>query len=273
MNGTPGQRAAERTTVSGYRLFAAVRVLHDYFADGCARHMVFAPHARTAAFLRRFDMLVQADGQSLGISIRDSQWPGIWSERMDEGDPRALCFDVYSTDPVCAYYTDAVTASSPTADDAVRPVPLLPVAASAAAPLATIALPLDPAGKDDFVAWIAALGTQYRLHMSSRSTIWKYLLVGDWHDRKLAIADQRGEMTFTSPAPERMPDGRHALAARSMLPITLQERPAQRFQLRDITDSPERILIPRLPGARPQCLWRDEQGSTSTAVSEIFVHC
>lgn len=273
MAGTSGSHAVERTTVSRYRLFASVRVSHDYFADGCARHMMFLPHVETAAFLRRFDMQLRVDGQSLGISVCDSQWPGIWSERLDGSEPRMLCFDVYSSDPACAYYTDEVIAESQVEDSAELPVLLRPVTSSASAPLVTIALPLNAAATENFSAWTAALGTLYRLRMSSRSTVWKYLLVGNWHDRKLAIADQRGEVTFTTPSPEHMPDGRYALVARSMSTITLQERPDQRFQLRDITDSPERILIPRLPGAKPQSLWREMQGSTSTVVSEIFVHC
>ncbi|TAM27400.1 MAG: hypothetical protein EPN68_05965 [Rhodanobacter sp.] len=192
---------------------------------------------------------------------------------MDEGKPRTFCFDVRSADPACAYYTAAVTAASQLADDVAHPAPLQSVIPSASAPLVTLALPLDASASDEFSIWTASLGTSYRLHMSSRSTVWKYVLLGHWRDRKLAVADQRGEVTFTTPSAERMPDGRQVLVTRSTSPITLRERPAQRFQLRDITDSPERILIPRLPGARPQCLWREQPGDASTAVSEIFVHC
>ncbi|MGP1664490.1 MAG: hypothetical protein ACTS5I_00955 [Rhodanobacter sp.] len=257
----------------GYSLFAAVRVMHDYFADGHARHMVFSPRVETAAFLRRFDLLVHSDGQNLAISISNAQWAGIWSERMDDAGPRALCFDVRSTDPACAYYTDGTAAPSPAAVDVIHEVPLRPVDNHAGAPLATMELPLNATATDDYAAWTEALGTSYQLRMSTRSTIWKYLLVGDWRDRKLAIADQRGEVAFSPFSSERMSDGRHALVTRSTSSITLRERPVQRFQLMDVTDSPERVLIPRLPGAKPQALWRETQGSTSIAVSEIFVHC
>jgi len=260
------------STMQRYRPFAAVDVLHGYFADGCARHLQFLPHAQTAAFLRRFDMPLRADGGRLTLGVCEAQLAGLWSERLEDGVPRALRFDVRSADPGAVYYTDAVTASSQAQSEALRPVPLEEVAPSAAAPLATLALPLDPSGSGDFAAWVDALGASYCLRLRGRRTIWKYLLTGDWRQRKLSIVDQRGEVSFTPPAVERLPDGQAAWVARSTLPIALQERPPQRFQLRDITDTPERILIPRLPGAQPQRLWREMLDGQPTVVSEIFVH-
>lgn len=255
-----------------YRSFATVDALHGYFADGCARHLQFSPRTETAAFLRRFDLPVRADGRTLTVGISESQLAGIWSERLEDGVPRLLRFDVRSADPGAFYYTDAVTASVQTQSDSARPVPLEEAPPTAAAPLTTMALPLDPSGSGDFATWVDALGTQYCLRLNSRRTIWKYLLTGDWRQRTLSIVDQRGEVSFTPPAAERLPDGQEAWVARSMVPIALQERPQQRFQLRDITDSPERILISRLPGAQPARLWREVLDGKSTVVSEIFVH-
>lgn len=273
MNANPGMAVVAPRAGPRYQVFASVRVSHDYFADGRPPRMLFSPHADTAAFLRRFDMHLRVDGASLGIGVCDAQWANIWSERLDEGVPRTLCFDVRPADPDSAYYTAVVTAADQVADDTACPAPLQEVAASAGAPLATLLLPLNPALETNLADWVASVGVHYRLHLRSRSTIWKYVLVGDWRERKLTVADPRGEVTFTAPAPERMPDGSTALVARSTAPIMLHERPAQRFQLRDITDTPARILIPRLPGARPQGLWREVLGGEPTAVSEIFVHC
>lgn len=255
-----------------YGCFATVNVRHDYFADGSARDLAFRPHADTKAFLHRFGMLLRADGCSMSISVADSQLQGIWSERMDEGAPRTLRFDVHSADAACAYYTEAVDPSLQTEVEGVRPTPLLPVQPAPSAPLATVALPLDVSGSGDFNEWSAALGTSYRLRLQSRSTIWKYLLIGDWRERVLSIVDQRGEVSFSTPAWERLPDGQYALTVHSTAPIALRERPTQRFQLRDVTDEPERVLIPRLPGATPQRLWRETVHGESTVVSEIFVH-
>lgn len=272
MTGPVSPPAADCAGMSAYRLLAAVHVTHDYFADGRPPCMLFSPHAATAAFLRRFDMRMHAEGSGFVIGVCDGQRANLWSERIDEGTPRALCFDVRSADPESAYYTEAVTASAQVADDAVRVPPLLPVEPSASAPLATLALPLNPGPADDFAGWDAAACVSYRLCLRSPGTIWKYVLVGDWRDRKLAVVDPRGEVAFTAPASERMPDGSAALATYSSVPITLRERPAQRFQLHDVTDAPGRVLVPRLPGARPRGRWREMQGSTPIAVSEIFVH-
>lgn len=255
-----------------YRLFAAVDVRHDYFADGSARHLVFQPDADALAFLRRFDMLLRADGRSLTISVPESQLQGIWSERTDGDEPRMLQFEVHSTDASCAYYTAAVSTPSQVEDDGALPAPLKAAPATAAAPLAIVALPLDTAGSKDFAAWTSTLGASYRLRMHSRSTIWKYLLTGDWRGRALSIVDQRGEVAFTAPAQERLSNGQYALAVHSTTPIALRERPSQRFQLRDVTDAPERVLISRLPGATPQRLWRETVRGEPTTVSEIFVH-
>ena len=255
-----------------YRSFATVDVRHDYFADGSARDLVFRPHADTAVFLRRFAMLLHADGCSVGISVAESQLQGIWSERLDDGEPRSLRLDVHSADANCAYYTGAINPPLETPDDGVQSAPLLSVPPAPMAPLATIALPLNGTGSDDFTAWTAALGTPYRLRMQSRSTIWKYLLIGEWRGRTLSVVDQRGEVAFTAPAQERLSNGQNALAVHSITPIALRERPTQRFQLRDVTDASERVLIPRLPGAAPQRLWRETVRGEPTAVSEIFVH-
>lgn len=255
-----------------YLPFAAVDVRHEYFADGSARHLQFQPHADTAAFLRRFGMMLRADERSLRIIVAEPQLQGIWGERMDDGDPRTLCFDVHSTDAACAYYTGAVDTQIEVAGDGARPPPLRPVQATPKAPLATVALPIDGAESNDFTTWVATLGATFQLRLQSRSTIWKYLLIGDWRDRSLSVIDQRGNVTFTTPVPERLPDGQHALAVHSTSTIALRERPPQRFQLHDVTDAPGRVLIPRLPGAVPQRLWRETVHGESTAVSEIFVH-
>lgn len=268
MSSIVDQSAAARAGASAYRLLAAVRVSHDYFADGRPPRMLFSPHAATAAFLRRFGMLMHADGHGFGISLCDGQRANVWSERMDEGAPRTLCFDMRSTDPEGAYFTEAVTTSVQTADAP----PLLPVTPAASAPLATLALPLNPVPSDNFAEWNTIPGVQYRLSLRSCSTVWKYVLVGDWRDRKLAIVDPRGEVAFSVPMGESMPDGSTALVVYSSVPIAFCDRPMQRFQLHDVTDPPGRILMSRLPGARPQARWREAHGLASTAVSEIFVH-
>jgi hypothetical protein len=253
-------------------LFATIDVRHDYFADGHARHLLFLPHKDTLAFLRRFRVLQHANGHSLAIMVPESQLQDFWSERMEGGEPRVLRFDVHSMDAACVYYTGSVTTLSQSDKDGALPATLLSMPAAATAPWATVALPLDTAtSNNDFPAWVSSLGKTYRLRMHSRSTIWKYLLAGDWGGRVLSIVDQRGEVNFTAPAQERLPNGQYALAARSTSLIALREQPLQRFQLCDVTHASAKVLIPRLPDATPQRLQRETMQGASTHVSEILV--
>ncbi|HEX7817325.1 hypothetical protein [Dyella sp.] len=255
-----------------YRILARVDVSHDYFADGDARGLRFTPQADTATFLKRFDMLLRSDSRSLVVSVEESKLPGIWSERQEGEAIRSLCFDVHSVDPSSAYYTDvADTGESSAEEGGIRPVPLLEPRAQLSPPLAIMGLPLLSSPDIGFDDWTKEQ-SHYRLRLISRRTIWKYLLVGEWRGRTLSIVDQRGEVQFTPPQAERLPDGQTVLVARSTVPIALQERPTQRFQLRDVTEAPERVLISRLPGAQPQRLWREMLGGQPTTVSEIFVH-
>lgn len=256
---------------SAYRLLAEIAVEHDYFADGRARHMRFSAWARTARFVRRFDLLARSDGSSLRLFAEEAGLPLIWSERRAGADAGAMHFDVHSSDPDSVCYT-----AGPAPDEAsgggAPAVPRVEPAESVIGVLATLAVPIDPAGAAGFDEWAAALGARYRLRLQSRSTTWKYLLIGAAGGRRLSIVDQRGQIRFTEPQTEALPGGREALAMRSDSPIALRERPAQRFELRDVTRSPERVLIPRLPAARPQRLWR-EPDAGSTFVSEIFINC
>lgn len=250
-------------------LFTTIDVRHDYFADGLARHLLFLPHKDTLAFLRRFRVLQHANGHSLAIMVPEPQLQNLWNERMDGGEPRVLRFDVHSMDAACVCYTGLVSTLPHRDDDGALPATLLPATSASTAPWATVALQVDASGSNGFAAWISSLGETYRLRMHGRSTIWKYLLTGDWGSRVLSIVDQRGEVSFTAPIHERLPNGQDALAAHSTSPIALRERPLQRFQLCDAVSA--KVLISRLPDATPQRLRRETVHGESVHVSEILV--
>jgi hypothetical protein len=252
-------------------LLAAIDVRHDYFADGHARHLLFLPHKDTLAFLRRFRILQHANGYSLAIMAPESQLLELWSERMDGGEPRVLRFDVHSMDAACVYYTGLVGTLPHRDEDGALPATLLPAPAAATAPWATVAVQVDATGSNDFPSWLSSLGKTYRLRMHARSTIWKYLLTGDWGGRILSIVDQRGKVGFTIPTQERLANGQRALAAHSTSPIALRERPLQCFQLCDITRASAPVLVRRLPDATPQRLQHQTVHGESAHVSEILV--
>jgi hypothetical protein len=263
-------------TTSRFRMLMRVEVRHDFFADGYARNLAFRAHAGTAAFLERFGAIIRRDDVALAIGVDDGRMEGMWSERLDDDEPRLLRFDLHCGDPVHGYYTAPVTASSPEDEDDGAVVAALDLAAAEPGrvnpPLATLALPLVPDGVDSLDAWSSMADMRYRLRLRSPRTVWKYVLTGDWQDRKLSIVDARGDVEFTAVKRELLPDGQAVLVARSTSAIELQERPPQRFQLHDVSTSPERTLISRLPGAAPQRLWRETVEGEPTVVSEIFIH-
>lgn len=263
------------SAASRFRMLMRLEVRHGFFSDGFARSLVFKAHAGTMTFLKRFGAIVRHDDHSLAVGVDDSQLAGMWSERMDRDEPRLLRFDLHCGDPVHGYYTAPVTTSGEPEDDGAVAANLdLSVVESGRVnpPLATLALPLVPDALDNLDAWSSAPDTRYRLRLRSPRTIWKYVLTGDWQDRELSIVDSRGDVEFTAMKRETLPDGQAVLVTRSTSPIELQERPPQRFQLHDVTTSPERTLISRLPGAAPQRLWRETVEGAPTVVSEIFVH-
>lgn len=256
-------------------MLLTIDVRHDYFADGYARDLVFRAARETDAFLRRFGAIVRQDGHALAVGIDASQLPGLWSERMDADTPRQLRFELRCADPASAYYTVSPTSAEDAACPGTEVVSLEPASTFTGGlnpPLACVALPLVPRDVASVDAWSSAVATRYGVRFRSRSTHWKYVLTGDWHERELSIVDSRGAIAFTGFRRETLPDGQSALVARSTSAIELRERPSQRFQLHDVTSSPERVLISRLPGATPQRLWRETVEGEPTVVSEIFVH-
>lgn len=115
-------------------------------------------------------------------------------------------------------------------------------------------------------------GKRYLMRFQARATVWKYYVVGDWAQDEIHIVDMQHETGFDAAVPEPLPDGRTALAVRSLSRIALQERPAHRFQLRGRSGNTERVLVKRLPvaGSSP---WSVETiRGEPTPVSEIYVH-
>jgi hypothetical protein len=268
-----------------YRTFARVDVRHDYFADGRARDLQFVAAPSTQAFLERFSLITHNDGQCLALIAEETRLAGIWSERLDEdGTPRQLRFELRSRDWQSAYYTESANLRAPveyrvdpTAPGQLiaQPASTAPAArppAARAIPLGVIVLPINASTSGTQADWEAALGGDYRLQLHARSTVWKYLLLGDWQDHTLRLVDPQNQIAFSPPSAETLPDGRRALVIRSSTAIELQERPQQRFQLRDSSSTPEKVLIQRLPAAAPRGLYREDADDATSTVSEIFVN-
>ncbi|GAB3255559.1 hypothetical protein [Chitinimonas naiadis] len=262
-----------------YRLLASVRIEHGYYADTWPRGVLLQPVPETVLFLERFGLVVKSDGSQLALIVDEARLPGIWSERDDEAGPRSLRIRLWSSDPHVAFCTDTSDLPQLFEPDAGSPLQLRATASLKmddrvleAGLLAELALPLVPPGVSDQAAWITGLGSEYRLRLEARSTVWKYLLIGDWPVPDVRLVDMRNEVLFSVPEAEALPNGTTAWVIRSLSAIRLQERGGQRFQLRSGPPAAERILIGRLPLAAPAGLRHEPVHGQMAAVSEIFIN-
>jgi hypothetical protein len=268
--------------MQSYSLFTRIDIRHDYFQDGAAQHLQIRANPDTQRFLDRFDMLMRCDGRSLALIACNQRLAAMWSERMDGGAPRMLRFALNSIDAYCASYTDMgmqglPCAFAPTPDAPASLVPVQPPAPLTQASgggtlLGEFAIPLVGNGVSALDDWSKTFGQAYALQLQARSTVWKYLLIGNAQDYTLQLIDPQSQVEFSDPSSEALPDGRSATVFRTKAAIPLRERPPQRFQLRDASRLPAKVLISRLPNAAPQRWARDQIDGRSVVVSEIFVN-
>ncbi len=111
---------------------------------------------------------------------------------------------------------------------------------------------------------------QCHLRFAARAVPWKYYLVGDWDREGLYLADADQGMAFSALAPERLPNGREVLSARSDGPIALAERARQQIQLRRRVNGSDRVVVKRLPVAAPGTWGLRPDGAG--LVAEIYVN-
>lgn len=256
-----------------YQPLMGVQVQHGYFEPGRTRHLVFDPCELTQRLMRQFDVLMRFDGANLELHARADRLDGLRSECTQAGG--VLRFQLRSTDPACGLYTapleaDRVAEFVPDPDRRGQLMLQTRPRTGTAPPspstvLGELMLPLEPVAAED------ASSRTWLLQIAARSTIWKYWLLGDWLDRELTLVDLAGQIEFAQPVSEALPDGRTATVIRSRTAIALQERPPQRFQLRDARSTPPKVLVPRMPAAAPGGLGREWQSGDTALVAEIFL--
>jgi len=165
--------------------------------------------------------------------------------------------------------TQRIEGALPAADRRVTPAFVLRIRIEAvpAAPVTTV----DTAPAT--ATWAAqALGRRWCLALQARATHWKYLMPADWEAQAPQVVDLAGQIGFEVPRSESLADGRTALAARSHSPITLHQRPRQRFQLQAQMPAADKVLVKRLPVASAGQLHMETIDGVRTLVSEIFVN-
>ncbi|WP_047237044.1 hypothetical protein [Chromobacterium subtsugae] len=247
----------------------SLTVEHPYSASGRMVDCMLRPDAASQVLMRRFGLMLRAGSGRFELSGDEAQLAGLWSERA-EWPQEGLMFDLLSRDPKAAYYTDmsllAACGCFRPGEDGTLAADTAGQDASNNTDFILARLILPPL----FAAHAPETSSRFRLVLPERRTLWKYLLVGGWREG-LQVVDARGEVRFAGPWREMLPHGGEMWSFRSLQPIGLRERPAQRFQLRE-GGAEGRVLVDRLPLASPQGLIRENVDGAWLDVSEIFVN-
>jgi hypothetical protein len=284
-----------------YLPLLSVEAGHGYFSDGACRDLELQPTAASAARLAHCGCLLRPLPGGLAVACDGDSLDALRLQAADPDDPFCVDLLARSHDPLFANYTEApppdgtagvmlfdsagAVAEGPDqwrlhAQPSVAPDDRVPLDAPVLAQMLTprqrrlpprfaVRIRIRPEDLQD----LPPRAKRYVLRFQARATVWKYYLVGDWAQDQLSVVDLGREAEFEPAQPDRLADGRAALAVRSQARIALHERPAQRFQLRGRSNGgTERVLIKRLPVAGARQLSMESIRGVPTPVSEIFVH-
>jgi hypothetical protein len=117
-----------------------------------------------------------------------------------------------------------------------------------------------------------AAGVDYYARFSVRKSLWKYYFVSDAEPADVIVVDLDETVRFAAGEPEQLPGNRRSLVFVSDREIEMQQRHAQRFQLREQGKMGERVLIRRLPNADVSKVTQEMVGSSTVLISEIYIN-
>jgi len=290
--------------MAAFQPLFSIEAEHAYFVDAACRGLQLVPTPASAALLANTGCLLRPLPHGVAVAFDREAADAVRLQIRDAHSPQAqgFCLDFLGTlpDPRFALYTDLPgpagmllmlhsDAAVPEAarwrlhaQTCVSAADQVPLDRPPASELFTRRERLVPPRLAVRVRVAEADleqaehgGRRWLLRFQARATVWKYCVVGDWGDwarDEIQVVDLQRETGFDAAQPEPLPDGRTALALRSLTRIPLHERPAQRFQLRGRSGGTERVLVKRLPvaGSSP---WSIETiRGVPTPVSEIYVH-
>jgi len=279
-------------------------VEHTFFPGGrCADALKFVLTPKSAALLQRSGFSARVSDSGVAVLADSVRLQALSMIAGDTEEPFHLTWLAYAADPFFGNYTeglvyppgglpafdsDSAVAEGTTgrcrlqrqdyvsAADArplddefvvqalsgqrVPPLFMVTLRLGAMSPGASGAAGLQPQPK------------RYVLRFAARAAVWKYWLIGDWHDSELKVVDPDNQVAFLQAQDATLPDGRAALTIRSAAPIAILRRSPFRFQLRGRAGSSERLLVKRLPVAGTEQLTREPRALGGSLVSEIYVH-
>ena len=113
---------------------------------------------------------------------------------------------------------------------------------------------------------------EYTIRFSTRSTHWKYYLLGEANRPGVYLKDAEGEVEFEYLGEETIATGRVAKIYISKTAIPMRERAKQKFQLIVNKNDRPKILVSRLAVANTKRVNRVMHNNQALLVSEIYVN-
>lgn len=287
-----------------YLSLFSISVEHTFFADGVCKGLEFVPTPEASALLNRMGLLYRAVKNGIGVLYEDNRLDVLRSHIGDHEDGLTLEFQAFSRDPYFGQYTspaangadeifvfDNRNADAGTPADAgasggqtvvrlhdteyVSEASFHQLEKNEYVPRPAFIVKITVADRDCAVSAgenkVAA--RCYSLAFSARRTFWKYYFLGDMAKKDTFIADLDGSIEFERATGSIAAD-RDALTFVSRAPISMQEIPDHRFQLRARENGMggEKILIKRLPNASFGRIGKAMIDGKDVLVSEIYVN-
>jgi hypothetical protein len=286
-------------------------VQHTFFPEGrCANALRFVLAPASARLLERSGLVARTTEAGVALFADGSRLEALRLIVQDAEEPLCLIWLAYAADPLFGNYTEGLVYPPEgipmfDSDDAVaegqtgrwRLQRAAYVSAADARPLEDETVARALSGKPQRVPplFVVTLGLgavrsgsssdgaaatkawlpdpkRYVLRFATRTTVWKYWLIGDWAASQPQVVDPDGKASFLQAQEAALPDGRPALTIRSVAPIEIFRRSPFRFQLRAGAGGHERVLVKRLPVADAAQLTREAGAPGGSVVSEIYVH-
>ena len=266
-----------------WQSFFGITVQHSFFSATSGPVLHFVPHPQTERIIKNANLLSRNTINRLILCYNHEQ-KAILDCFIPENDSTLdFSFDVYSSDPHYSTYTEPYVFPSNTLPffsnrgnyvPVKEGVQLKPEAVSARKqknysiiqpPLFKITISL--AKKDNLDDH-----KEYIICHVARQTYWKYYFLGELAKKEAMVNDMHGKMQFRYAGKQTPFPDTPARVYYSTEPIILRDRPDQRFQLRQLGEAGDKVLIKRLPNASAKNLSREIIQDKEVYVSEIFIN-
>ncbi len=286
-----------------YLLLYSIDVEHTYFFDSICRGLDFVPSKKTAVLLEKIGLLTRSTANGINVFYDEERAEALNLYADDKEEPLSFRYKVFSKDPLFINYTspcirreDAILCfesdgAKESKDgrrklheekyvsdldfeklDSLNLTDLIGKREKLIRPAFTVNIGFE--GKENILFdkdSNARLKTFY-IKFEAKKTYWKYYLLGGMKERTPYIADVENKNEFEYTGDERLPGNRCASIFRSKTAISLQERPACSFQLREGSKGGGKVLIKRLPVASADRFGREIVDGEEIIVSEIYIN-